>query len=154
MSDGEGEITLTTIDENAYTFTVPKTEIEAFLAARNEDTPPLPTPPEDIEEDVEPPTDWDGGHVRHTGGGIFCREFSREYPDHDVRVEVAYNADTPNGVSIGAYALEDNAWLGEIDHETIDEHTDRNALSTARDLIQRVNTGVYDDEIAAMTPET
>jgi hypothetical protein len=152
--DGNGYVECKTTDDDPYRFSVPSTEIEEFATIRSENTPPAPTPPEDIipDDEVEPPDGWTGGNVEHTGGNIWCRIFRKERHDGSY-IEVIYNPRFNDGVSAGAYGP-DHEWLGEIDTIGLGKNPmETEAISAAEELMEHIDNGEYDYEITSLYDE-
>ena len=102
------------------------------------------------DDEVDAPDGWNGGNVEHTGGGIWCRIF-RKQRDGGGRIEVLYDPiPTIQGVSAGAYG-EEGDWLGEITHSNLTgDPMETQAVTAAHDLIEEIDNGEYDDEIAEL----
>jgi hypothetical protein len=128
-------------------FTVPKEEVEAYVEKRDEQNPP-PQLPDGIDRDpvVDAPEHWESGEATHTGGGIYCRIWRREYKDH--LIEVIYNVPDPTGISIGLNTL-NYGWIGEITQFIFDDSPlpDKQAQQKAIPLMKQVNNGDHDDTI-------
>ena len=156
VENGEGYIEIPVkFQDEPYRFTVDKEQIEAFVAAQSQNAPPAPTPPAEVPEVVDnQPEGWSKGRVRHTGGGIFCREWRKEREVNGETVEFVVGYDVSMRTGIGV-----NCWVPDDDKEVKfggalhNHHIDDDGVSTetivahARDLMQSVDEGSYDDEI-------
>ena len=155
IENGEGyvEIPVRWRDE-PFRFTVPKEEVEAFVAAQSEHLPPAPTPPAEVPEVVDnQPEGWSKGRVRNTGGGIFCREWrkQRTVDGETVEFEVCYNVRERRGVGVNCWIIDDDdkRFGGALENHHIDDDgvSTETIVAHARDLMESVDSGSFDDEI-------
>lgn len=94
---------------------------------------------------VEPETGWEGGRVRYTGGGFWCREFY----EPDRHLEVVYDADSPEqGVSLYAkrWDKEYEGWYNYGDDvvTVFDIDDEEEALAVSREMMRDAAAGVFD----------
>ena len=147
IEDGVGKITVSPRREGDTVFVVPKEDVEAFskdLASGSN----FPSPPEGYDDEIDAPAPFETGKVRHTGGGIWVREYSHALPQGDGHIKIAYGVPEPDGVQVGVYD-EELAWAGEVDSEPLDDHTEAAAIEMVETLIERYNNGDYDSIISS-----
>ncbi len=100
------------------------------------------------DEDI--PAKWDGGGVRHTGGNIWLRTWSRPLPDGR-RLEVGYGSD-PKGVGFNHYPDADSHGVDESSgglagfrpHLDAEVHSDEGYADAAKSLMRLVNIALGD----------
>jgi len=95
---------------------------------------------EQLDEDSLP-DGWEGGAVRHTGGGIWCREF--RHPDKGLRIVYSMHQ---QGVGLEAVTQNDNGhWIFDKHLDSIESpDTDVGKFNTALELMEEINNGTYD----------
>lgn len=140
------------VDGEVEQFTIPKEEVEAYRQRRNNLTP-IPSLPDgvDREPEVKVDGDWGPGESVNTGGGIFCRIWSKEIwienIEHEYEVGVVYQLPTTDGITIDVFT-EDGSFIG-TGHRLIfdNQRPDAELQQEAKQLIKRLEDGELDGDI-------
>ena len=144
LKNGDGYLKLVPFpNSEVMELTIPRDAVTEFVAKRSEQHP-LPTVPDGFGGKRAAPDAWNGGQVRHTGGGLYCRIWRQQTKNGTL--EVAYSVPGCMGVTLGQYDTGD-AWRGEIDSIQVPEETDDACADAARRLMRAVDEGVYDAQI-------
>jgi hypothetical protein len=87
------------------------------------------------------PGGWEGGTVRHTGGGIWCREF--HHPERELRV--IYSMHQP-GVGLEAVSKTDEGqWVFDEHLDDVDSpNTNIEKFKTALQFMEKANNDGYE----------
>lgn len=142
-SDGKGIIKIDA-RKIEYEFTVDGEQVQEFgseLCKASQDYS-LEAPPSLPHEAVKVPDGWEGGKVVHTGGGFWCRKWTKPY--FDGHIEVIYNITEMGGVMAQAFDS-DGFHTTEIDGRSLSSDADEHdALAIAYELMQYIDDGEYD----------
>lgn len=152
-ADGRGYVTVQAPDGYPFTFWVADDAITRFQDTLQR-TRPSPSPPDGF-DDVRPgPYGWVGGNAQHTGGGIFCRVWTREMTisGSEVTVEVIYSVPDCTGVDAGVYNSE-STYLGTIDHKSPpsqEAQTDDHCYQLATQLMDALDSNAHRETITSL----